>query len=179
MLKVRKLALLLCALLLLSGCSIPPAPERKVAEFLDKLSEGSIKSAGKLTTAGSLGLDKKASDLYKPLFGSIRYSIGGSVTEGDSSRVSVTVMIIDMEELMAEASAEMVSHMLGAGVKHSDEIFYELLREKLADANPPTVTSTATAKLVKDGYRWKIELSASGGFADAVTGGVGDVFTEG
>lgn len=176
---MRRLGAIFLVLLILTGCSVPPAPERKVAEFLDKLADGNIKSAGKLTLTGSLGLDKKAQTLYKPLFASIRYSISGSVIEDGVAKVSVSILAIDMEEVMSDASVEVVSHILSSGAKSSDELFYQILQEKLEESNPPTVTSSATAKLVKEGRYWKIDLSASGGFADAITGGVGDILSAG
>lgn len=170
----RLIALVAAALLFLSGCSAGSAPERVTAQFLDKLIEGNVKSAEKHTLSGSLTLssgNKAAAAIYKPLFAMMQYTVGGAVTDGDTATVNVTLLVVDMEELMSEISLEMVQQVLASGSK-DDELFYTLMLEKLESGEAAMESFTVSAYLVKDGGRWKLDLENSGSFARAVGGGV-------
>jgi hypothetical protein len=169
---MRRVILLALVLIITSGCSGMTAPERTVRDFLEKLRKGNISAAEKLTTYGSLGLSKRAADLYKPLFSTIQYSIGGSDMDGEQAVVSVTVTMAHLEGLVYEASAEAMQSILSGGEQDN---FYALLLESLEEPGIPTITISATAILEKTGNQWKIDLMAPGGLADAITGGMGQI----
>lgn len=166
------------ALLLLAGCSFASSPERVTATFLDKLVQGDLSAAEKHTLEGSLGLDKKdkeAAALWKPLFASIQYSAGGAVVDGDYATVNVTLLVADLDSLMAEASKEVTRQVLLGGAT-GDDLYYKLLLEKLGAEDLPLETFSVSVYLAKDG-KWKIDLAASSDFAEALGGGVDGLIT--
>lgn len=169
----KRLLAALLSLVVLAGCAVGSSPEKVTAAFLDHLVEGKLSKAEACTLEGSLGLDKKgksAAAIWKPLFASLQYSVGGAVTDGTTATVNVTIMTIDLEDLMAEASLEVTRQVL-SGSAGGEDLYYRLLLEKLTDPDPPMATFSATVTLVKEG-RWKIDLASSSDFAEALGGGV-------
>lgn len=170
----RWIALLTALLMILSGCT-GRTPEKTIAEFLNCLMKSDIKSAEKLTLSGRLTLDtgsKAAAAIYKPLFSAMQYSGGGSLIDGDTSTVNITLLVVDLEELMSQVSLEVMQQMMVSGNKGSGDLFYTLLLEKLEAEDVPMASYTVTAQLIREKGRWKIDMEGSADFAQAVGGGV-------
>ena len=169
----RWMALLAAFLMLLCSCT-GNTPEKTTADFLNCLIKSDIKSAEKLTLSGNLLLDtgsKDAAAIYKPLFSAIQYSVGGSLIDGEMATVNITLLVIDLEELMSQVSLEVVQKMVTSG-KGSGDLFYTLLLEKLTAEDVPMASYTVTAELIKEAGRWKIDMDRSPDFLQAVGGGV-------
>lgn len=167
------LAALLC--LTLGGCTEQSAPQRATQEFLEKLSAGNLAGAEKLTVRGSLGMyrgNKNAAALYTPLFQSIQYAVGGSSVDGDAARVEVTITVADLEEVLLDASTQLVAQVLTTGEKPATGDFFSLLALLLEAPDLPRETYTATVRLVREEGRWKLDLGASSGFCAALGGGI-------
>ena len=177
--RVRQIfALSMTVLMLVTfySCSGFFSPERVTMRFLGRLSSGNIRAAERLTLERSLNLDRRASALYRPLFGSIRFGISDVVVEGGVARVDIAVQAIDLNWLMNDVSAEVTRIMLTAGPQRtSRELFYILLQDRLRSPDLPTFNFSATARLVRVGGRWRIDLRGSEGLADAITGGMGAI----
>lgn len=170
----RWFALLAVLLMLLPGCT-GNTPPKVTAEFLDCLIRGDIKSAEKLTLSGHLTLEtgsKAAAALYTPLLSAMQYSMGGSLIDAETATVNLTLLTVDLEELMSQVAAEMILRMMIDGGKGSGDLFYTLLLEKLREEDVPMESYTVTAALKKEKGRWKIDMEESPTFARAIGGGV-------
>jgi len=177
--RIKKiLALFMVGVLLMTfySCSGFFAPERVAMRFMNRISNGNIWGAQRLTVERSLNLDRRARALYRPLFGSIQYGISDVVVEGGVAHVSIAVQAIDLNLIMTEVSADVTRIMLTAGPQRSSrDLFYALLQERLRSPNLPTFNFSATARLVRIGGRWRVDLRGSEGLADAITGGMGQI----
>ncbi len=170
----RWIALLAALLIIFSGCT-GRTPEKTTGEFLSCLIKSDVKSAGKLTLSGKLTLDtgsKAAAAIYQPLFSAMQYSVGGSLIDGETSTVNVTLLVVDLQELINQVSLEVMQQMIASGNKGSGDLFYTLLLEKLVAEDVPMVSYTVTAQLIREKGHWKIDMEGSPEFAQAVGGGV-------
>ena len=170
----RRIVLLAGFLMLLCSCT-GNTPERVTANFLDCLTKSDIKATEKYTLSGNLLLDTKSKDaaaIYKPLFSAMQYAVGGSIIEENTATVNLTLLVVDLEELMSQVSLEVVQQMVTSGSKGSGDLFYTLLLEKLTAEDVPMVSYTVTVELVKDSGRWKIDMDSSSDFVEAIGGGV-------
>lgn len=181
---VKRIILLLALVLpalLLSSCALTPAPERALDRMLAKLAAGDVKAAGKHTLDGALNIDhsdRRAAKIYKPLFRSIRYTVNSSQTDGDYAAVRVTVTVVDMEALLAEASLEMMQNILGGNSpawSFGNEKYYGLVAGKLEEGAYESITFDVTAYMVRSEGAWKVDMAGSGDFADAIAGGYGEI----
>jgi len=98
--------------------------------------------------------------------------VGGSIIEENTATVNLTLLVVDLEELMSQVSLEVVQQMVTSGSKGSGDLFYTLLLEKLTAEDVPMVSYTVTVELVKDSGRWKIDMDSSSDFVEAIGGGV-------
>lgn len=171
----RLLALLLVAALLagLFSCSGLSAPERATLRFMNRLQSGNIRLAERVTLEGSLGIDRRSSGLYRPLFGSMEFAVNGVVRKGNVAHVSLGVTTVDLFLLMSEVSADTARLLLSAGNRRkSDDIFGSLLSQRLRAGDAPTFNYSATVRLVRIRGRWRVDLQGSDGLVEAITGGV-------
>lgn len=175
--RLKILSLLLVVVLLavsFHSCADFTSPERVTIRFLDRLSAGNIRSANRLTIDRSPHLDRRAVQLYQPIFDSLRYGVSDVVIEGGVARVYISVQAVDLAWLMADVSSEVTRIILSAGPgRTSNELFYTLLRERLSEPELPTFNFSATVRLIRVGGRWRIDMRGSEGLADAITGGMG------
>jgi hypothetical protein len=154
--------------MVLAGCSHLTAPQRTVEKFLKRLSDGNISSAEKLTVDGALNMDRRAREVYEPFFSSMEYVVGSAETKGDISDVSVTVTMTSLELVFLEAGSDVMRYML-SGENDGDDYYYDRILELLEDPEAPVVSLSGTARVVEGRDGWRIDLSAAGGFAYAIT----------
>ena len=173
--RYRPAALILFLCGLLCACSLTPAPERDLDKLLGCLAGGKISKAEGYVYEGTLNINTKnkyAKSFYTALFSTISYSISGSTVDGDSAEVLVSVTMIDMETLMLDASLETLESTF-SGESDDRVRYYKLLVEKIKAGEVSYITNSVVAYMVRDSGRWKVYMSGSGSFADAVTGGMG------
>lgn len=173
----RLLPILLAGMLAASlcACSWTPAPERALDRMLGALQDGKLRTAERYTVSGSLGINRSgrsAERIYEPLFGALTYTITGSVTDGDSALVSVSIVTVDMEELMAQTSVQVLQNALASGRADPADAYYRQLLENLKDPSAPVTGFDVGVRLARAGGAWRVDMAASGDFADAICGGV-------
>lgn len=161
------------AVLLLTGVWLS-APERTVDRMLHALENGRIAKAETYAAVG-LGLDadnSRAKELYKAMYATMRHTVADCLREGDQVTVTVSVTMVDMEQLQASVSRELLNRSL-EGEKTDQKRYYRLLARRIREGEPPMLTSTVSVALIRVDGRWKVDIENSGKFLLAITGGVG------
>ena len=174
----RYIALAMAAVFLVwfLGFSSFVFPQRVTMRFLNRLSNGHIWAAQQLTLERSLNLDIRSRALYRPLFGAMNFNVTRARVERGVAQVDVAVSTVDLVYLMNDISGEVTRVMLSAGPNRaSRELFYGILHQRLREPGLATFNFSATAQLVRVRGRWRIDLRASEGLADAITGGMATI----
>jgi len=141
--------------------------------MLSHLVNGKISRAEDYVFEGTLHIntkDKKAKSFYTSLFASITYIVSGSTITDNTAEVTVSVTMIDMQTLMAYASLDALKDTFGESSNGAIK-YYKVITEKIDTGEVLFETNVVTVYMIKDGGKWKVNMTNSSKFADAITGG--------
>jgi hypothetical protein len=164
-------------LLLLSGCGFRSDGERAVVKLLDALGDGKLGKAEDYTADGALSFDgcsRSAKAFYKAVFATLDYTVVGEEAGVEGTAVSLTVTAVNMDVRMAAESSRLLGGAL-SGENLDGESFYKDLTARILDGEAEYITALATAYVRETDEGWRVDLAASPVFADAITGGLGEL----
>ena len=182
---MKKIILSLLALAMLfsvSACSTN-RPENAVKGGLEAFKQGKVEEIASFISDSEEEIDPKEyeeyKDVFKVLFGDLKYKIEKSTkTDDNNAVVSTTITSFKIGDAVAQAFVDFFSWALNqsmAGVEITEEVskvkFIEITLEKVNELKKKPVTTTVDIKVTKDEKgNWKIEPDEK--FIEALAGGL-------
>lgn len=151
------------------------APERALRRMMNALQNTDISKAERYTTHG-LGLDpstRQAKKLYKAMYKNMRYAIAEVTIDGERATALLTVTMVDLDAILADASLETLSQSLSSRWWSRGGKFHAALRERVEADDAPHETSTVAVSLICIDGKWKVDTEKNSSLLKAVTGGLG------
>lgn len=175
----RLTALLLAALFLVlgTGCSAKWESEKAVSRMLSALQDGKLNKAAGYTAQGSLGdltKTRASKNFYKAMFSTIQYVVADSTVDGNSAVVTVSVTMVDMAVILSGASLDLLGRTLD-GEWVNDKAFYKEITALIKGGETARVSTTVKVHLTQIDGKWKVDMAGSGYYAEAITGGLGQL----
>ena len=142
-------------------------PEKSLEKMLNALKKGDLETLvalqGNEGAANELSDEEK--DLYKAMYGNLKFKIGKAEIEDEKATVEIEVTMIDMSKIMTKTMTEAMK----GNVTDVNAYMEDLIKDKNAE------TTTLRAKVpmeLKDG-KWVIDQDGdTTDFLNAITGGM-------